>query len=47
MKKQEEKIAKGENPNGRLFFLFIMSDLSIDQPPSNETGILASKTRIF
>jgi len=36
-KKQLEKAAKGENPN----------ELSIDQPPNNETGLLASKNGIF
>jgi len=37
MKKQQDKIAKGENPN----------DISLDQPPLGDTGLLASKNKIF
>jgi len=36
-KKQQEKIARGENPN----------DISLDHPPLADTGLLASKNKIF
>jgi len=36
-KKQQDKIAKGENPN----------EISLDQPPLGDTGLLGSKNKIF